>query len=673
MPDSSGQDLDSAVADLDALYKASKRVKEPFEPQWFLNTAYYNGRQWVMWDGTNLYEPRLEPWRVKLVDNRIQPIVRTEIAKMTKTRPQFVVVPNTSDEENVRAAAVGENVLDWLWQELDLTRKLRTTLLWSRIAGAGFWKICWDPTIGDQVEVLARVDTGEILKNGYGRPLRLDTLPDNFDFDGLQQTMGTEIGKKTVAKGDLSLEPRTPFEIFPDPLAGEEGLSGADYLIEEVVHSPEYVRRRWNVDVEADSHAISGIAESRMPMPGNTPADVPVKGVKLRELWAKPSSRFPGGRHVVWTKNQVLKDDRNPYPWLPYVMFRGVPVPGRFWPSSVTEQLISPQTELNKRKSQIAENAIRIGNPSLLRSSNSDVEYDGLPGEEIVFQDTGSPNAIPSWLAPPELPGYVREDVGRIEQALSEISGQHEVTQGRVPAGVTAASAINLLQEQDDTRLGPDVADMEIALAEAGTRLLTLVNAYYTDNRIVRINGEEGAWDIFDFRGAMLKGNNQVEVQAGSGMPRSKAAKQAAMTETLNLLIQYGVQLDPRSLRKFFREYEVGGLERLFSDVDVNEAQVQRENRLLAMGELIPVNDYDEHEFHVQGHNDFRKSARFERLPVPAKLAFEQHIEEHRQIQKAAVSALPQLMPGDPPPGDQPNPLTLLPGGASENPSGGQA
>ena len=650
MPDSAGQNVDTDT--LDELYRSSKRVRQRFEPQWFLNTAYYNGQQWVMWDGNGLYEPKLEPWRIKVVDNRIQPMVRTEIAKMTKTRPQFVVTPNDSDESNVRAAQVGENVLDWLWLELDLTRKLRAALLWSRICGAGFWKICWDATLGDQVEVLARTDNGQMLTDSYGRPMRLDRLPDNFDFQGLQQAAGAQIGKKVISRGDVALEVRTPFEIYPDPLAGEEGLSSAEWVIEEVVHSASYVRRRWGVDVAPDTEAISGIAESRMPAPG-FPTEGTAKGVKVRELWRKSCPDYPNGQHVVWTKEGVVVDEANPYPWLPYVMFRGVPVPGRFWPSSTTEQLISPQTELNKRKSQIAENAVRIGNPALLRSSISDVEYDGMPGEEIVFQDTGSPNAVPSFLVPPELPGYIREDTQRIEGSIQEISGQHEASKGMVPAGVTAASAINLLQEADDTRLGPDVGDMETALAEGGTRILSLVNWYYSDTRMVRIMGDEGAWDIFDFKGAMLRGNNQVEVQAGSGMPRSKAAKQAAMTETLNLLIQYGVQLDQRSLRKFFREYEVAGLERLFADVDVNENQVQRENRQLMLAMPVQVNEWDDDAFHIAGHNDFRKSARYERLDPPAKQAFETHIQAHQARLQPPVPQLPPGPPtgGPPPPG----------------------
>lgn len=646
---SSGQE--SQTGELDELHRQSKKARSRFEPQWFLNVAYYNGDQWVKYDGGRLYEPALEPWRLKPVDNRIQGVVRTEIAKMTKTRPDFAVTPTAADEEDIRAANMGERVLDWLWKELDLTRKMRAGLLWSRICGGGFWKVCWDPTKGDMVEVLANLDTGQVLKDSNQRPMAMHRLGDNFDLDSFQETVGQPVGKKAIARGDVAVEVRTPFELFPDPLTGEEGLSSAEWVIEEVVQSEEYVRRRFGADIEADTDAINGIAESRMPVPGTAgAAGEPAKGVKVRELWARPSSKFAKGRHVVWVKDRVLQEDHNPYPWLPYIMFRGIPTPGRFWPGSVTEQLISPQTELNKRKAQIGENAARIGNPPLVRSSASDFEWQGLPGEEIVFQDTGTPAAMPQFMQVPELPGYIREDVQRIEASIQDISGQHEVTQGSVPSGVTAASAINLLQEQDDTRLGPDIGDMEVALGEAGTRLLELVHWYYTDARIVRNAGEDGAWDIFDFRGAMLKGNTQVNVQAGSAMPRSRAAKQAAMTELMNLVIQYGVQVDQRSLRKFFQEYEVGGLERLFADIDVDENQVNRENRVMSMGQNLNINaSYDNHGFHIDGHNEFRKSARFEALPEQVKMIFEAHVQQH---QASFPTPTPEI-PGQPPVGGQ--------------------
>jgi hypothetical protein len=116
---------------------------------------------------------------------------------------------------------------------------------------------------------------------------------------------------------------------------------------------------------------------------------------------------------------------------------------------------------------------------------------------------------------------------------------------------VTAAAAINLLQEADDTRLGPDIEDMEKTLEDAGRRLLQLMARYYSDERTMALGGEDGSWDVRRWKGQMLNGNDDVSVQAGSGMPRSKAAKQAAMSDVLNLAIQNGLEIDQRSLKKF--------------------------------------------------------------------------------------------------------------------------
>jgi hypothetical protein len=90
----------SATTELDELYNASKQVRRRQEGQWLLNMAFFDGQQWCAYDGNRVFEPELEPYRVKLVDNRIRGIVGTSVAKMTKTRPQFVAVPDGTDDDS---------------------------------------------------------------------------------------------------------------------------------------------------------------------------------------------------------------------------------------------------------------------------------------------------------------------------------------------------------------------------------------------------------------------------------------------------------------------------------------------------------------------------------------------------------------------------------------------
>jgi hypothetical protein len=658
--------IDSTVSDLDDLIRASAAVRKPHEGDAYLNLAFFSGNQWMSYDGEMLFEPQLEDWRSKVTDNRIRPNVRTEIAKMTKTRPQWVGVPKSQSDTDIAGARYAEDVLDDAWHSKNMLRKLRAALEWSRVCKAGFWKIWWDPSIGDPRDILVYGDghelAGKLVRDQNGGPFdpaMMDQMPTGLDLNMV---------KKSVSPGDYRIDIRSFFEMYPDPHAGEDGLSGAEWCGEEAVYTRDYVRRHLNEfydELKFDTNPNGGIAESRWPALAGANISVPdiAKGVKLREYWDERT-------HVIWTQGgKILVEEDNPYGWIPYVMFSGMPVPGRFWPDCTVDDLRPRQVDLNNRLSQIDENARRIGNPPIVvpSSMGDDWQWNGLPGETVFYQDNGSPNAKPAFMQVPEMPAYVQNDVDRILSSMMDISGQHEVSAGQVPAGITAASAISQLQEADDTRLGPDISDMEEALSEAGTRILDLVDKYYDQDRLIKVSGPDGAWDVAAFKENMLKGMAEIQVQAGSGMPQSKAAKQAAIQQILTMFIQNGVPLGEKPLRKVLGEFEVGGLEQFFASQQRDESQINDENRRLAgmlEGEM-PINAFDDDQAHIDGHTDFQKTARYQQLPPPTQAIIDAHVASHRErvLTAASSQAPPGALPGMPPApaavaGGEPGPST---------------
>ncbi len=617
---------DSTLQDLQEIHRKAKGVRQRFESDWYLNLAFYSGDQWVYWSQGRIDRPKLDRWRVTLVDNRIIGIVRTEVAKLTKQSPVFVVTPNTGEDADVNAAHLGEQIAEYTWTHLRLHDQLAGVLSWARIASAGFWKVYWDDKAGESTEVLVGPD---------GAPIgRAAEMPDVAQLDG--------IDSKIIYQGEVGVDVRSPFQIYPDPVAEE--LEDCEFLVEETVQSQEYVLKHYGVELEPDTDVAPGVAESRSI--GEASTGDSYKGIKVMEYWAGKSSTHTAGKRVVWVKDQILKEDENPVDVLPYVMFKGIDVPGRFWPTSVVSQLRGPQTELNKVKSQIAENRNRLGNPALMTSRQANVEYTGIPGERINYDDTVQ-NATPSYLMAPEIPGYVREEIDRAEQAMREISGQHEVTNGQVPTGITAASAINLLMEQDDTRLGPAVSDMEMAIATAGEKILKLVAQFYSDARTVRISGENGALEVFDFKGEFLKGNTSVEVQTGSSTPRSKAGRVAHMQEMLNLFIQNGIPMGNRELARYLKDMDVGGVEKLIEQYTADENQVNRENRQMTQGVPLQINSYDNDEFHIAGHEEDMKQLAFQNLPPQFQAIKDAHLMQHRE--RLAMQMQPPGGPGQPP------------------------
>ena len=630
-------------------FEQAKQVRARLEPIWYLNMAYYLGDQWLYWNRGRLERPKLDPWRFLATDNRIQPIVRTEIAKMTKQRPAFQVTPQTADDTDVMSAKLCEDILDYEWEHLELRQRLMTALHWSRITGIGFFKVFWDKSLGTGSEVLIGPDGKPALDNN-GRPMR----PQMLDPQSLQMLKSQGAQSQMINEGDVRVETRSPFEIYPDPLA--QNLYDCEWLFEEVVKSPDYVYKRYGVTVEPDAMPSLGVVESRLW----SQFDVRKSGVRVREFWCRPNKEYPNGCRTVLIQNKIVDHDDRPHDPMPYVAFKNIDVPGRFWPDSVVNQLRGPQTELNKIKSQILENAARIGNPALMTSRQAGVEYSGRPGERILYDSTVA-DATPRYLQPAEVPNYVQAQIDRIENSIREISGQHEITSGSVPAGVTAASAINLLLEQDDTRLGPSVYDMEDGLARTGRKIAELVAKYYSTERTISLSDGEGSWDIFGFRGSMLNGNTKVSVQAGSAFPKSKAAKQAAMNDILHLFIQNGLPMDMKHLGKYLRDMEVGGLERLLEQFSADDQQINYEHSQFVLGKPLPINPFDDDDAHIQGHQEFQKGSKYRQLDPQIQMLVEQHVQEHQnRVQQKQQEQMQQQMmqqqmaQGGPPPGQQP-------------------
>ncbi len=619
----------------------AKVARFPFEADWKLNRAFFAGNQWVAYiHGAVRIPPRMDTSRQYVTDNRIKPVVTARVARKSRNRPMFAATPQGGDDGAIDAARIAERILENDWEALKLQPKLHTALLWADVCSDGFIKIYWDSHTGKRAQALVGPD-GQPVPGPNGNLAR----PEEADFfppEVLEQLTVAEVGQ-----GDVRCEVKSPFEMYPDPLA--TGMEDLEHMFEETIRSLNYVHERYPEDADGnpfeptpDSDIPTGVTEGFYP---NTAglfqgSSTTTEGVRVKEYRCKPSKQYPNGFQATWINDTVVVKNDKPDDPMPYVKFGSIEIPGRFWSGALTTDLRHPQVDLNTIKTQIKENARLLGNPALMSSRQANVEYHGLPGEHIKFDSTVI-DAKPEYLVPPPIQQYVENEVERIERSMQEIAGIHEVSRAQVPAGVTAASAINLLQEADETRLGPEIHDMEHALGQWGTKILTLRAKYNTDERIIKIAGEDGNWDVFAFKGEMLGEDPHVEVQAGSQMPRSKAAKQAAMTEVLTLVFQYGVPVDERNLRKFLKDYEIGGLDRLFEGMSEDAKQVNRESRQLLNGEQVQINTFDNHEFHIADHTEFQKTARYDALPPEVKQNYDAHVMLHRQymVEQAEMQA----------------------------------
>src|SRR5690606_4921382 len=256
----------------------------------------------------------------------------------------------------------------------------------------------------------------------------------------------------------------------------------------------------------------------------------------------------------------------------------------------------------------------------------------------------------------------------------------------QVPPGVTAATAISFLQEQDESMLSTTFNSIDEGFEKIGYQTLCYIKQYWDTPRIVKVVGRDQQFNVIAFQGSSLRDNTDIRIEAGSALPTSKAAKQALLMD----LMSQGFIPPEKGLELM----EVGGVQRRYEEIQIDSAQASRENMKMSavteedmeaylqtfmgvdpitqepqlvdpntgqpmvdeMGQplppplIVPVNTYDNHQIHIQVHNNYRKGQEYEQLPQQVKELFEAHVNEH-------MMAL-GLIPGVPAPMEGANAIT---------------
>lgn len=621
-------------------YQKAKNDRISTERDWYMNLAFYFGKHYVQFvSQTNsgnfqLRTPAAPPWRVRMIVNKIRPIVRHEISRLTSNKPTFTVLPATTEDEDQAAARIGEQIFEAAYSDKHIAKVVRQAVWWASVCGNGFIKQYWDPNV--------------TLKDG------------SVDAKGLP------------LRGDIIPERVSPFHIFV-PNLEEEDLQKQPFIMHVTTKSPDYVKAVYNLESLPTVKSEVPIEDSFLNMIGAK--NSLREQVVIIECWVKPggSKYFPNGGLVTLVGGKPVQVITDGFPYqhgeFPFYKIDIVPT-GKFYADSNVKDLLPLQKEYNRTKSQIIEAKNLMAKPRLIapRGSVNPKQISSEPGQVILYTPgLQAPTPLPM----DSLPPYVLQELDRLQQDMDDISGQHEITRGNTPAQVTAATAITYLQEQDDTKLAYAVASIEDALQTLGQHYLKYVTQFWDQARLVRVVGRDGAFEAQHWAGNALRGNTDIRVQSGSALPQSKAARQAFVMDLLKL----GV-IPPEQALEIL---DVGGIDKVYEDYLVDKRQAERENLKMASvdpmlavqlvmppkdpntGEymmdpqtgqpvqpepVLPPNTWDNHQAHIMAHNRFRKTQQFELLPDPVKAIFEQHVMLHQMSLQAVTATMPNGQAG---------------------------
>jgi hypothetical protein len=629
---------------------------------WWEQLCIYAGDLWVEYNphSKRLMEVPAPDHKVRLPINLVNPTVRTEYAKLLKNRPITECIARSDDKEDLDAAKMGDKILNYYAEkQFDLASVRREALIWALTCGLGAIFVDYDPSSMGEIEVMVGPDGSPVF--------------DPQEIAQAQQFYRDKHRRKktiTIPQGDLRIRALGPMQWGWDFSTKNPRQAKWCYVTE--IYDALDVEKRWNVQVE-DHNVEANLLEQRILQRAdltnftisqgsvNNPTSQDL--VQVHRLFVLPGHKyFPQGAEIVFTDHEFIDATKFPFGHnrLPISCMGHIPFPASDYPLSVVSQIRDPNLELAKTESQMIENRNLMSNPPWVFYKQHGIQEGQLvnkPGLQLeVDYRPNMPDPHPVDM--PDLPQYVKDFPTILEQHIQTIAGQGETSQGRVPPGARSGVAIAYLQEEDDTKLGPTVGEYEEMIERVSWQILHLIAERYDAPRTARIPRPHALPDVFDFIGEMLSGVAAVQVQAGSALPRSKAAKQQFFLD----LASMGIETDSRKLKQ---ELELGEGEP--DEVSQDEMQAERENDLMELGTMAPIKDWFNHEVHIRIHRAFMKSVQYEALLPETQQIFDQHDAMHQRYLTGAAQA---AQAGVPTPG-QGDPTTQLPGGQAAPPANG--
>ncbi|MBU0598814.1 hypothetical protein KKF61_07580 [Patescibacteria group bacterium] len=598
---------DTILQRKDNIYR-NHSVRSKLHPQWHDALSFFEGQQWR--------KQKFESgrWRFKdmttenvyrkMTINRIEKIITTFVAHFMKELPSFRGSPNSNTPDDLAAAELSTNILTSEYAP-NLEGVLEEYFYWKYITGTGIRGLFWDPTASAQMRLpqydMAGQETGHLLS----------TIP--------------EIGK-------LYQKAINPFNFFPVGAGKVEDCTEILYVesvpISEIEGRFNFKPTAETVDTAASSGRFKRDYEE---FEFETFED----RAKVFQYWRKVSKEFKNGLYSVMIGDKILeyKDNRYVKYSHPYPFFKScsVPIPGRFFGKSPVELMRKPQIAYNYVFSIILQTLEKMGKTHWWAvKGGAGIEEDPKDrkiGQISYYQpDPGGRGGPPSPAPIPPIPHYFFQIIDYLDKSFEDISGFHEVKSARLPTGANNPSGVmvNLLLEQDETRLAPAIKDYLYSLRKEGKLYLEMVQDLYEERRVLKIVGQEKEPLIQDFKGADLKGNTDVIVELAPIMSDSRAAWE----QTLREGVQMGL-VDPLTYLQKMKLENPRQLENILSE----QRLAIRENTEMRHGTERPVLPFHKDEIHIPIHEELMKTRSFEALPGQSQELVGKHYQEHMQQQ----------------------------------------
>jgi hypothetical protein len=583
------------------LYKEGTDDIRDAQLQYQENAAYIEGDQWIWRSSTRqeiLRLPRRDKSKIRATIPRLGPESRRLFSKLLRRPLVFEVVPDAPDDATIRGARVAEAVLTAKARE-DKWNKVEEDVAWGAWkGGTSFLCLDWDTTRGKYV--------------------------------GDGPTTGAPLNE-----GDICTTALTISEVATEP--GTKDIERACWWIKAQVLPPAEVKKTYGLGSVPPPNASAGqsVMQREVARTGGRTNNLCL----VLTYYERPNKDNKKGSVVTVVGDQVVDGPHDwPFPFtdrLNIVAVKETSVEGRWYGRTVVSDAVPIQTAYNHTWTSILEHLKQAGNARIQGNSAERSNADTWTDEagEFVFYDTDKWE----WMSPPPMPDWWSRLPDQLASAMDDTIGVHDISRGNAPANIESGLGLSVLAEQDDTPTGKFSQTLADAFGDYATLVLRTYEAKVPQEEQREITLYEPGAKIAEkvtWSGQSFEGQVIARVPYDAVAPMNDAARWArglAMVD--RQIIQGG-----RALAKYL---DVEGANDFAAALDPQIEKARRENAQLALGEAVVPADFDDHKKHIEEHNDFRLSARYERLDDQTRGLVDLHVQAHSTL--AAEEAALQM------------------------------
>ena len=592
-----------------------QKDRKAFEAQWQLNNNFLIGNQYCSINVLNEVEDYDKQyfWQEREVYNHIAPLIEARMAKLTRVKPKMNVLPVSGEEADIKSAKVTKDILNSVYEKLDIQKTIENATWWSEICGTSFYKIIWNKSIG--------------------------------------KLLGKDKNGISVAEGDVEVVAIPPYEIFPESSSCND-LENTLSLIHAKAYDIKAIKDIWGVSVEGEDVNVFTLENAQITggigyngVVGKVANGLRSNHAVVIEKYELPTTEYPEGRLIIVCQDKLLYmgelpyiNDANGNRTYPFIKQTSNKVPGCFWGTSIIERMIPVQRAYNAVKNRKHEflNRISMGVLSVEDGSvdMDNLEEEGLsPGKVLVYRQGSNP---PEMMSSESLPADFLKEEERLIKEFSEISGVSDImsNSSKLSQNISGV-ALQLMIEQDDARLLNASENIKNSVKNIAKQIVRLYKQFVFAPRIAKILNSGGTSELFYWSNSDIS-SDEVELETTDKLGDSLVQKR----EFIMSVLESGLLND--STGKInnatrIKTLQLLGLGVWSEDLDMDslyKRYADDENINILQDKVVEVLEIDNHKIHIDTHISFMLDKTYREVikkNTTLKNKFLEHIKKHKE------------------------------------------